>query len=730
MIRPALRTLTSSTRVRPVRQSTISDCGAACLAMVLTHHGRDRSLAWSRTALGCGRGGASALHLLDVARDEGLDATAFAVAPDGLRDLPLPAVAHWETNHFVVVERVRSSDVVIVDPASGRRTVSLDAFMEASGGVVLTFAAPAGGLEPVAEPAADEADDLGRWAQIRSVLSLRSVRSVLAQVAVASLFLQAFGVALPLFGKVVVDSVVPYRVETLLPVMALGMGLVVVAQAATAFLRSRTLVRLRARLDAHLGGTFFVHLLSLPYAYFQRRTSGDLLDRLNSNTALRDLISNRTTAALLDGLFVLSYFAVLAVLAPEFAWAAAGIAGLQVAFAVLTYRRVDQMMQEELRAKADSTGYAVEVLRGLKTIKSAGAEGLAVARWRSLFRGYLEASARRGGYAAGVDAVNSAIRTAAPLVVLWIGATLVLDGSISLGAMIAYNALALLLLTPIAGLITNAQSLYLAGAHLDRIADVLNAEPEPSGGGAPGDEAPVGGQIEFRNVSFRYGPNEPWVLRDVSFVVPAGDKAALVGRTGAGKSTLFALLLRLYEPTEGTILLDGQPLASFDPRALRATFGVVLQEPFLFSGTVRENLSFRQPGTDPEVLAECARRAAIGADIEALPAGDQTILGENGTGLSGGQRQRVALAQALVHDPPVLLLDEATSHLDAGTERVIDDRLDDVCATRLVIAHRPTTIRNADRILVLADGTVAESGTHDDLLAEGDVYPDLVGASA
>jgi ABC-type bacteriocin/lantibiotic exporter with double-glycine peptidase domain len=309
-----------------------------------------------------------------------------------------------------------------------------------------------------------------------------------------------------------------------------------------------------------------------------------------------------------------------------------------------------------------------------------------------------------------------------------LGASQVLAGQMSLGDMLAFNTLALAFLTPLASLVTNGRQWQLVSAHLDRIADVIEAEPEQSIR-LEGEE-PLSGCIRLRDVSFRYDDHAPWVLRNVSLVIEPGQKVALVGRTGSGKSTLGMLLLGLYPPTEGEILYDGRFLNQIHHRWLRQQFGVVLQDPFLFSGSIRQNLAFHNPDMPLEKVMAAAKLAAIHEDIEQMPMGYETLLSEGGGGLSGGQRQRLALARALVNEPGILLLDEATSQLDIVTEALVDDNLNQLTSTRIIIAHRLSTIRNADLIFVLDKGSIVESGTHTSLLMQDGPYATLIKSQA
>jgi ABC-type bacteriocin/lantibiotic exporter with double-glycine peptidase domain len=337
----------------------------------------------------------------------------------------------------------------------------------------------------------------------------------------------------------------------------------------------------------------------------------------------------------------------------------------------------------------------------------------------------LDTSAQRSRYSARVDAAIGFIRTFSPLSLLWLGGALVLKGSMSLGTMLAVNALAAAFLQPVASLVMSAQRLQLAGAHLERIADVMQAEPEQDLC-AVFPAPPLSGRIELRNISFRYDAHSPKVLDNISVTIYPGQKVALVGRTGSGKSTLAKLLLGLYQPTEGEILYDDVPLHKIDLQTLRRQWGTVLQDSFLFSSSVRDNISFHNSEMPLKEVIRAAKIAEIHSDIVQMPMGYETRIDEGGGSLSGGQRQRLAVARAVANKPPLLLLDEATSHLDVITEALVDRNLDGLSCTRVVVAHRLSTIQNADLILMLDEGCVMEQGSHQQLLRQDGQYAALI----
>ncbi len=726
-MRLTVRTLATIVMPRPrvpvVMQMGHVDCGPACLAMILGYHGCSVELAECREACGSARDGATAKTIGAAARRFGLRTKAYTLSPADLPRLSLPIIAHWEFDHFVVVERWSPMGAEIVDPGMGRRELTAEEFDAGFTGVVLTF-------EPGNDFQHRRAVRRSLWRNyLQTMFGVPGIRGVLTQVLTVSVLLQLFGLAMPLFTQVLVDDVLPQHRAGLPMLLVLGMGLLVFAEVAGSYLRSILLIHLQSRVDARMMLDFFEHVLSLPFEFFQQRSSGDLMTRLGSNALIRNTLTGQTLSVVLDGTLVLVYLGVLCYYNLGFMFLAVGIGALQVLLLLATTRRVHLLNQRELIAEADSQGYLVEALTGIATLKATGGEERALTHWSNLLMKHLNSSLGQQHLEAAIDTASTAMRMAAPLALLAWGANCVIQGTMTLGTMLALDALAMAFLTPLGSLFSAGQRLQLVGAYLERIADVLEASSEQDPRRVRA--APrLTGRIELRNVGFRYGNDSPWVLRNINFTIEPGKTVAVVGLSGSGKSTLAKLVLGLYPPTEGTILFDGIPLTELDLRDVRGQLGVVLQESFLFSGTIRQNIAMDDPATPLDDIVAAARAAAIHDDIANMPMQYETLVGEGGSGLSGGQRQRLSLARALSRRPAILILDEATSHLDAVNERRVEQHLASLAATRVVIAHRLSTVRNADVILVLEEGQIVESGTHEVLIAKNGVYGSLVNRQA
>jgi ATP-binding cassette, subfamily B, bacterial len=704
-------------RVREVRQQSEVECGLSCLAMILDYHGYGIPLWELRTGFGVGRDGVSALAIVRAARHYGMQVRAVSLPGSELRYVRLPAIVHWEFDHFLVVERWSPKYVDVVDPARGRQRLTRDEFDAGFTGVVVM-------LEPGTPPDRRRAPSRAAFrTYVRRYL--RQAPGTVAQILGVSLFLLLIGLTFPLMVKVVVDQILPFRLRNVIPVLAIGVLALFVAQTLATLLREWLLVYLRARIDMQMMLGFVEHLLSLPYSFFQQRSSGDLLARVSSNAMLRELLSNQLLSTVMDSGLVAVYLVILLWQSPAFGLLTFAVGLLQVLLLLLTTGSIGRLARRELTAFGNSQGYLAEALMGIATLKASGAEDRAFDRWSNVFYDHLNASLRYNYVSGTMDGLLSALPYLGQLALLGVGASQVLNGSITVGTMVGLIALAGEFFAPLGSLVRSGQQFQLVGANLDRIRDVTEAEPEQEPE-ALGTVPRLSGQIRLEGVCFRYSETGPLVLNQVNLTVEAGQKVAIVGLSGSGKTTLGKLLLGLYEPTEGGIFYDGLGLAHLNRREVRRQFGVVMQDTVLFSGSIRSNITLTDPGMDSTRVIEAARIAAIDDDIAVMPMGYETFVAEGGSALSGGQRQRIAIARAVAHQPTILLLDEATSHLDVETEQNVARNLETLACTQIIIAHRLSTVRDADTILVLDQGTIVEQGRHHDLLQRDGHYARLI----
>ncbi len=717
---PALRRLAFTRRrtIPHVQQTTSSDCGAACLTMVLGFYGKHLRLDDVRKVTGFGRDGADALALVNAGRVFGLRGRGVKIDEiDDLRFLDRGAILHWQFNHFVVFDRLRAGGAELVDPAVGRRWVSREELERSFTGVALAF-----------ESGEDFQPEEGKPRNVGRYLRLFLDQSgALRRILVTSGLVQLFALAVPLLLGLLVDRVIPRGDLHLLTVLGIGMATLVAFHFLSSLLRSYLLLYLRTRLDARMTLDFLDHLVDLPYAFFQQRSAGDLIMRMSSNATVREILTSGALSAVLDGTLVTLYLVLLFIASWQMGLLVLALGAARVGLFLLTRHRQRELMSRSLQAESRSQSFQVNLLAGIETLKAAGAEHRAVDQWSHLFVDVLNVSLDRGRLTGIVDAALAALANGSPLLILVFGAIQVLQGDLSLGTMLALNALAAGFLTPLSQLVQTAFQLQLLGSYLDRIDDVLETPREQD----RSKTSPAGrlkGNIRLDGVSFRYGPLASYAVQDVSIEIPAGRFVALVGPSGAGKSTLASLLVGLYTPSEGRILFDGRDLTELDLRTVRSQVGIVPQHPYLFGSSIRGNIALSDPSLPLARVVEAAQRAHIHEDVLAMPMGYETLLADGGASLSGGQRQRMALARALVHRPAILLLDEATSALDTVTEVKIQAELTALRSTRIVIAHRLSTVRDADLILVMDQGKVVEQGRHEELLAGGGVYARLVAA--
>ena len=725
-------------RVKLIRVVSDEDGAVACLAMIAGRYGShvlvdearehvtgpdSDSMVRAAAELGLAAVPVTAADLLADVIVEGDDAgMPYGELDEVSVPRPAPVLAALRDGSWAVLEGPgRGGKWRLADPVRGTGRLSPSDLTGRLADVLVLLR-----VEPGPKFRELAANRPSAWRSLgRQVAATPRLRRTFFSVFGLSLGLAAFGAATPLLTKVVVDDIVPRRLDSVVVPLAIGLALVIAHRFVMELLRYRLLATLQARVDRQLMTGFFSHLLTLPYRYFERRQAGDLVQRLSSNTEIRAAVSQQTVGGALDGILVVGYAVALMVIEPWFGLVALALGVLQVLILVVPAGKVTRLTVAELHESGNTQGFAVEVLTGISYLKASGSEDRALKTYMSRLRRQIEAGLRRTRYTALLAAGAVTVSSAASMILLFAGTLMVLNNGVSLGTMFALISLSSSFLTPLSSLIMAVQQLQSVQGHVERLASVLAAPPERDDRPRR-DPGRLAGHVELRGVGFRYDRAVKDAVAQVNLVLEPGKRVALVGRSGSGKSTLAKLVLGLYEPSDGEVLLDGHNLRDLRLDVVRRQLGVVMQDPAIFSGSIRDNIAFNDPDLSLDAVRRAAAIAGLAEDVDKLPMGYDTPVGESGAALSGGQQQRLSLARALAHEPAVLLLDEATSNLDVTTEAAVTNALRNLGCTTLVIAHRLSTVRDADTIVVMADGEAIEHGTHQELLRLGGAYAALV----
>lgn len=713
-------------RVPTMLQMEAVECGAACLGMVLGKYGHYVPLEELRAQCGVSRDGVKASNVVRAARMYGMTARGFRKEPEDLTTLPLPAIIFWNFNHFVVLEGFQRNRVFINDPASGPRTVSAQEFDESFTGVVLIF-------QPT-----ETFHATGNKPGLLRALSSRLTHSRLAllYVVLVSLALVIPGLLVPAFIQIFVDSILVSGQDWLAGLL-LAMAGTAVIRAALTWLQQYYLLRLETRLALVTASQFMWHILRLPIEFFTQRYGGEISSRVHINDRVARLLSGELATAVLN-LVLVTFYAILLFLYDELL-TLIGISIAMLNILVLRYvarRRVDAN-RRLLQERGKLTGTAMNGLQTIETIKATGAEGDLFSRLSGYHTKVLRAEQQFRLLSQVLAVVPVLLMTINTTIILFFGSLRVMDGDLTMGGLVAFQTLMLSFITPFNEIVNLGGRFQEVEGDMNRLDDVLrydtdNRLPHQQSSSSTWEPSisRLTGYVELKHITFGYNRVNPPLIEDFNLSIKPGARVALVGGSGSGKSTLAKLIAGLYTPWEGDILFDGKHRQDIPRSIISASLSMVDQEIFMFEGSISDNLTLWDQTIPENFIIRAARDAEIHADIAERPGGYESILEEGGRNFSGGQLQRLEIARALVNNPSILILDEATSALDPVTEKIIDDNLRRRGCTCIIVAHRLSTIRDCDEIIVLDRGQVVQRGTHDSLIGEEGVYADLIHAEA
>ncbi len=707
-----------------VLQMEAVECGAASLGIILAYYKRIVPLEELRIQCGVSRDGSKASNIMKAARSYNLVATGYRKEPEDLKHTRLPAIIHWNFNHFLVVEGFYKDRVYLNDPAMGPRVVSAEEFDQSFTGIVLTF-----------EPGPDFEPGGGKRSIFQSLKKrLHGSEMGLAFIVLIGLALVVPGLIIPAFSRVFVDNILLGNMQHWLGPLLLGMVLTAVLRGLLTYWQQGYLLKLEMKLALSTSSQFFWHVLHLPVEFFTQRFAGEISTRVLLNDRVANLLSGQLATMILDCFTVVFFFILMLQYDMMLSLVSLGIALVNMIYLNYIARKRKDQNQRLLQEQGKLLSTSMAGLQMIETIKASGAEADFFSRWAGYQAKVVNSEQELETSDQFLSVVPSFLMTLNNVVILAVGGLHVMNGNLTIGGLVAFQTLMASFLTPINSLVAFGSILQQVEGDMNRLDDVLRYPAQKELEEEPTEETleqtvKLNGLVEFRNVSFGYSRLEPPLLLDFSFTLKPGDRVALIGGSGSGKSTVAKLLANIFEPWSGEILFDGKNRSEWHRSVINNSLAMVDQDISLFEGSIRENLTLWDATVPESNTIEAAQDAVIHDDILSTRNGYSTFLEENGRNFSGGQKQRMEIARALVTNPSILVLDEATSALDPITEQAIDDAIRRRGCTCLIIAHRLSTIRDCNEIIVLDQGRIVQRGTHEQLKDLDGPYARLIAAS-
>jgi ATP-binding cassette, subfamily B, bacterial CvaB/MchF/RaxB len=680
-------------------QTEASECGLACLVMVSNYHGFRTDLATMRRLFLISIKGTTLSHLMGMAQTVGFTTRPVKLELEDLKDLRRPCILHWNFNHFVVLKEVGARHVVIHDPAMGIRKLTFEEVSAAFTGVALELWPNPGFKQVTFKQSVKLRDMMGH---------VTGLYRSLGQVLLLALSLEVFALVSPFYMQWVVDHVLVSADKDLLTTLALGFGMLVFMQQAISTVRAWVIMHMSTTLNVQWRANLFAHLIRLPVDFFEKRHLGDVVSRFGAIDQIQHTLTSTFVEAILDGVLTVATLAMMFLYSPAMAWIAIGAMLLYGLGRWAWFRPLRNATEEQIVHAAKQQTHFIETVRGVRALKLFQRLDERRNSWLGLFVEQVNADLRTQKLQVMYRLLNGLLFGVERILIVWLGATLVMDGAFTIGVLLAFIAYKDQFVTRVSGLIDRLVEMRMLHLQGERLADIALAEQEPEVVDTMSKQEieNLPANIVIQGLRYRYADGEPWVLDGVDLEIAEGESVAIVGPSGCGKSTLMNVMLGLRPFKEGQVLVGGQPLSKLGLSHLRNMVGTVMQDDALFAGSIADNIAFFDQQVDMAWVEECARKAAVHEEIAAMPMGFNTLIGDMGAALSGGQKQRILLARAIYKKPKILFLDEATSHLDVAREAMVNQAIQSLDMTRVIIAHRPETIASAKRVIVMVAGKV------------------------
>lgn len=680
-------------------QTEASECGLACLVMVSNYHGFRTDLATMRRLFLISIKGTTLGHLMGMAQAVGFTTRPVKLELEDLKDLRRPCILHWNFNHFVVLKEVGARYVVIHDPAMGVRKLSFEEVSAAFTGVALELWPNPGFKQVTFKQSVKLRDMMGH---------VTGLYRSMGQVLLLALALEVFALVSPFYMQWVVDHVLVSADRDLLTTLALGFGLLVLMQQAISTVRAWVIMHMSTTLNVQWRANLFAHLIRLPVDFFEKRHLGDVVSRFGAIDQIQHTLTSTFVEAILDGVLTVATLVMMFLYSPTMAWIAIGAMLLYGLGRWAWFRPLRNATEEQIVHAAKQQTHFIETVRGVRALKLFQRLDERRNSWLGLFVEQVNADLRTQKLQVMYRLLNGVLFGVERILIVWLGAKLVMDGAFTIGVLLAFIAYKDQFVSRVSGLIDRLVEMRMLHLQGERLADIALAEQEPEVVDTMSKQEieKLPANIVIQGLRYRYADGEPWVLDGVDLEIAEGESVAIVGPSGCGKSTLMNVMLGLRPFKEGQVLVGGQPLSKLGLSHLRSMIGTVMQDDALFAGSIADNIAFFDQQVEMAWVEECARKAAVYEEIAAMPMGFNTLIGDMGAALSGGQKQRILLARALYKKPRILFLDEATSHLDVTRETMVNQAIQALNITRVIIAHRPETIASAQRVIVMAAGKV------------------------